>query len=62
MSDHSIVIKPADKGNVVVILDKDFYRESMLNSLNNPDNYIKQKKNIDNSIMTKILKICCKIF
>lgn len=60
MSDHSIVIKPADKGNVVVILDKDFYRESMLNSLNNPDNYIKQKKNIDNSIMTKIKKFAVK--
>ena len=56
-NDESIVIKEADKGSMVVILDKTFYKEKMLMTLSNTDVYKKHKKNKDNKIFNKVKKL-----
>ena len=38
-NDHSIVIKPADKGGAIVIMYKNEYEEECLRHLNNRDQY-----------------------
>ena len=54
MSDDSIIIKPADKGNVVVIMDKIFYKNEMVKALSDSNIYFEQEKNIDKSNLSKI--------
>ena len=60
--DDTIVIKEADKGSVVVILDKAFYRNQMLSTLSNTSIYKCHKSNIDNSISLKIKKFASKYY
>ena len=61
-NDNSIVIREADKGNVVVILDREFYKNKMLSTLNDTNIYMRHKKNIDNSISLKIKKFASKFY
>ena len=57
--DKSIVIKEADKGNAVVVLDRDFYRDKILNMLSDAEYYALTDKKSDQKtrkIISKLLK------
>lgn len=56
-SDKSIIIKEADKGSTVVIMDKEYYLEKILNMLNNSDTYILEDKTSDLNIQNKIVRL-----
>lgn len=60
--DDNIVIKEADKGSVVVILNKTFYKNQMLSILSDTNVYKRHNKNIDNSILMKIKKFASKFY
>ncbi|VDI81669.1 Hypothetical predicted protein [Mytilus galloprovincialis] len=53
----SIILKEADKGGGIVIMDKTFYREKVLEQLNDNDYYTKRRKNNDKSTIRKIKKL-----
>ena len=55
-SDPSVVIKKADKGNVLVVLNKDFYRNQIKLILNDNNFYKRQDDNIDSKIFMKVKK------
>ena len=50
--DTSIIIKSADKGGAVVIMDKTKYIQEAMHQLNNTDHY----SEVPNNILTKITK------
>ena len=54
MADEDIIIKPADKGNVVVILDKLYYKNAMVEALSNSNVYVEQPKNNDHKNLSAI--------
>ncbi|CAG2214887.1 unnamed protein product [Mytilus edulis] len=53
----SIILKEADKGGGIVIMDKTFYREKVLEQLNDNEYYTKLRKNNDKSTIRKIKKL-----
>ena len=55
-NDKSLVIKKADKGNVLVVLEKTFYKNQILSILNDINIYKKHDKNIDSKIFLKVKK------
>ena len=61
-SDDNIIIKEADKGNVVVILEKSFYKNQMLNTLSDQNIYMQHEKNLDRKIFNKIKKHAAKFY
>ena len=50
----SIIIKEADKGGAVVIMDKNYYKDKVLEQLNDTDYYKKEARNMDNVTLRKI--------
>ena len=61
-NDDSIIIKEADKGSMVVILDKNFYQSQILMTLSDTNVYKKHKKNLDNSIFKKVKNLASKYY
>ena len=59
-NDSKIIIKEADKGSAVVIMDKEYYRENIQNMLNNTNNYELMETNKDKNVLSKIIKLCNK--
>ena len=55
-SEEMLVIKRADKGGAVVIMDTDYYVNHMQTELNNKTVYKKHNKNIDNNLFSEIKK------
>ncbi|CAG2245824.1 unnamed protein product [Mytilus edulis] len=53
----SIILKEADKGGGIVIMDKTFYREKVLEQLNDNEYYTKLRKNNDKSTIRKIKRL-----
>ena len=53
-NDDNIIIKQADKGGAVVVMDKTYYKEKVLELLDNRENYIELERNEDNATMRKI--------
>jgi hypothetical protein len=58
-ADESIIIKEADKGGAVVIMDSDFYKCKILEMLNNDEFYSEIDENQD-KILQKIRKLIFK--
>ncbi|CAC5397420.1 unnamed protein product [Mytilus coruscus] len=56
-NDESNIIKEADKGGGIVIMDKDHYKEMVLNQIEDGVFYQKLNGNRDKSIMSKIRKL-----
>ncbi|VDH91710.1 Hypothetical predicted protein, partial [Mytilus galloprovincialis] len=56
-NDESIIIKEADKGGGIVIMDKDHYKDMVLNQLEDGVFYQKLNGNRDKSTMSKIRKL-----
>ena len=55
----SIIIKEADKGGALVIMDKEFYERKLImeDHLNNPETYIKVGDDTDKKTMKKLTKL-----
>lgn len=53
-TNHQIVIKPADKGSAIVIMDKDQYLTEAYNQLNNPEYYRKLSEPVYPQTIPKI--------
>ena len=55
----NIVIKEADKGGAMVIMDKDFYEEKLVlaDHLSNTDTYVKVSNDADKQTMKKLIKL-----
>ena len=60
--DDSIIIKEADKGSMVVILNKNFYQTQITMTLSNTEIYKKEKKNIDTAILNKVKVLANKFY
>ena len=56
-NDRTLTIKRSDKGVACVILDNKFYKEKMMEILNDKNTYKKLDKNIDSSTMNNIKKL-----
>ena len=54
----NIIIKEADKGSAVVILDKTYYKTKIQEILKDETNYKLIDTNIDNNFIQKIIKFC----
>ena len=50
-ADKSIIIKEADKGSAIVIMDKDYYREKILDMLTDNDYYETTEETADKKTM-----------
>ena len=59
-NNEKIIIKEADKGSAVVIMDKEYYQNKIKTMLNDHSNYRPIEKNIDKDILSKINKLCTK--
>lgn len=56
-NDPSIIIKNADKGGAIVIMDRDHYKEMSLSQLQDHQFYTKMEQNEDRRTMLKIEKL-----
>ncbi|XP_062588448.1 uncharacterized protein LOC134250115 [Saccostrea cucullata] len=56
-SDQTIVIKSADKGGAIVIMDREHYKEMSLSQLQDNQFYKKLEQNTDRQTMLKIQKL-----
>ncbi|VDI56115.1 Hypothetical predicted protein [Mytilus galloprovincialis] len=56
-SDKSIIIIEADKGNAVVIMDREYYRDNILNMLQDEMSYEVTDKKLDRQTSTMIKKL-----
>ena len=56
-ANQSIVIKEADKGSSVIIMDLNYYKEKIKTILNDSQSYENIHSNIDKTVMNKIKKI-----
>ena len=52
--DKSIILKEADKGGAIVIMDTDYYREKVLEQLNDEEYYCQEQENSDKKVRSKI--------
>ena len=57
MNDHSIIIRPADKGSGIVIMDTEDYIKKVNEDLSQNNTYQKQKKDPTTLINNKVTKI-----
>jgi hypothetical protein len=57
MDNENIVIKEADKGSAVVLMDKIYYKDKLLEQLTDNNTYEKISKNMDRNIINKIKKL-----
>ena len=58
--DESIIIKEADKGGGVVVMDKEFYRKMLLAHLDDPETYLKLDNNQVPKVSSKIKELTTK--
>ena len=56
-SNNNIIIKEADKGSAVVIMDTEYYEDNTEDIIMNNTAYEKLSKNIDKQVMRKISKL-----
>ena len=56
-NDANIIIKQADKGGAIVIMDKSHYKEMVLEQLNDTEYYKKLNKNPDKATAKRIKKL-----
>lgn len=56
-NDNSIVIKEADKGGAVVIMNTEYYKTKILQMLNNTEFYSEISENSDKKTMKKIKRL-----
>ena len=56
-SDNSIVLKEADKGGAIVIMDKDYYKDLVLDQLHDEEYYKKLQNNMENLTKRRINKL-----
>lgn len=61
-SDSSIIIKQADKGGAIVIMDSDYYKQKVEELLLDEEYYREIPENIDPDTMKKNTKTCFKAF
>lgn len=59
-SDKNIVIKEADKGGAVVIMDTVYYQQKIMNMLSNTEFYTEISENQDKAILQHIKKLLLK--
>ena len=59
-SDENIVIKEADKGGAVVIMDTVYYEQKIMDMLSNTEFYTEISENQDKAILQKIKKLLLK--
>lgn len=59
-NDSSIIIKEADKGSTIVIMDIDYYHSKILKILNDRNTYKEENVLTDNKIKNKISDFACK--
>ena len=57
-NNSEIVIKEADKGSAIVIMDREYYKEKIQTMLEDPQSYRPIDKNIDKKTMSKISELC----
>ena len=57
-NDRSIIIKEADKGEGVVIMNRDFYEDKISTILHDTDFYHRISKTQENKTISKIKKPC----
>ena len=57
---EDIIIKEADKGSAVVIMNKEFYEKKINEMVNDETNYKTIDSNEDKCIISKIIKLCNK--
>ena len=55
--DDSIILKEADKGGAIVLMDKLYYRDKVLEQLNDDEYYKKTNSNIDDAVTRDIKKL-----
>ena len=53
-NDDNIIIKQADKGCVVLVMDKIFYKQKILELLENQENCIELEENEDHRVLQKV--------
>jgi hypothetical protein len=56
-NDETIVIKEADKGGAVVVMDSNYYRTKIMQILTNADFYAEINENQDKKVLQKIKKL-----
>ena len=59
-SNKDIIIKQADKGNAVVVMDKQLYSKKILEILQNDENYIQLQTHSDKKVMERIKELKAK--
>ena len=59
-NNRNIIIKEADKGSSIVLMDLEYYRTKIQDMLDNETNYRHIDENIDKKITAKIRKLCSK--
>ena len=59
-NDNTLIIKEADKGSALVIMDADYYKDIMLNILSDQNTYKLENQLTNEKIMKKILKFMSK--
>ena len=57
-NNENIIIKEADKGSTVVIMNKDYYQKKISEMLKDENNYKSLDNNIDQKILSKIKRFC----
>ena len=57
---HSIVIKEADKGGAIVLMDRDYYEEKILEMLTDSSTYQEIPSNKDKETLAKLHQLICK--
>jgi hypothetical protein len=56
-NNHNIIIKEADKGGAIVIMDRDYYEEKIAETLADIDTYKEISNNVDKITVNKINKL-----
>ena len=59
IDNDKIIIKEADKGSAVVVMDKEYYRNKIQEMFNDQNNYKEIDENNGTNIMSKIKKNLC---
>ena len=60
-NNESIIIKEADKGGAVVIMDRDYYETKIMKMLLNPEFYSEMSENQDKKQCKKLKDYCLSI-
>ena len=55
--DENLIINESDKGGACVVMGREFYKQKMLNIVNDRNTHKELEKNFDNEIFNKIVKL-----